>query len=53
MAPSVRPPSENAFENDIQSKRNDALDSAVGFGASFGFFAVLLIIGVAIKFLSL
>ncbi len=52
MAHSVRPPSENAFENDIQSKRNDALDSAVGFGASFGF-AVLFIIGVAIKFLSL
>ena len=27
----------NQFEESVQSKRNDAVDSAVGFGVSFGF----------------
>ncbi|TSB46783.1 YqzM family protein [Alkalicoccobacillus porphyridii] len=34
----------NKFEEDVQSKRNDAIDSGVGFVASFGFFATLFII---------
>lgn len=50
---SVRPPSENPFENDVQCKRNDAIDSAIGFIVSFGFFFTIFFIGVIIKFLSL
>ncbi|MCM3712789.1 YqzM family protein [Halalkalibacter oceani] len=34
----------NHFEKDVQSKRNDAIDSGVAFVASFGFFALLFII---------
>ncbi|MFC4183668.1 YqzM family protein [Saccharococcus thermophilus] len=40
----------NVFEKDVQSKRNDAVDSAVGFMVSFGFFATLFIIATLIKF---
>jgi hypothetical protein len=40
----------NVFEKDVQSKRNDAVDSAVGFIVSFGFFATLFIIATLIKF---
>ena len=50
---SVRPPSENPFENDVQCKRNDAIDSAIGFIVPFGFFFTIFFIGVIIKFLSL
>lgn len=39
----------NEFEKNIQSKRNDAIDSGIGFIWSFGFFAVLFIIGTTIK----
>jgi hypothetical protein len=39
----------NHFEKDMQSKRNDAIDSGVGFGASFGFFALIFIIATVIK----
>lgn len=39
----------NEFEQNVQSKRNDAVDSAVGFIVSFGFFATLFIIATAIK----
>jgi hypothetical protein len=39
----------NQFEKDVQDKRNDAIDSGVGFGVSFGFFALLFIIGTVIK----
>lgn len=39
----------NEFEKNVQSKRNDAIDSGVGFGVSFGFFAVLFIIATVIK----
>jgi hypothetical protein len=39
----------NEFENNVQSKRNDAVDSGVGFGVSFLFFTVMFIIGVTIK----
>ncbi|ASS91982.1 MAG: YqzM family protein [Bacillaceae bacterium] len=38
----------NEFEQNV-SKRNDAVDSAVGFIVSFGFFATLFIIATAIK----
>jgi hypothetical protein len=40
----------NEFEKDVQSKRNDAIDSGVGFIVSFGFFAILFIIATVIKF---
>lgn len=39
----------NEFEKDVQSKRNDAIDSGVGFGVSFGFFALIFIIATVIK----
>ncbi|MDZ5470919.1 YqzM family protein (plasmid) [Bacillus sp. 31A1R] len=40
----------NEFEKNVQSKRNDAIDSGVGFIVSFGFFATLFIIATVIKF---
>jgi hypothetical protein len=39
----------NEFEKNVQSKRNDAVDSGVGFVVSFGFFATLFIIATVIK----
>lgn len=39
----------NAFEKDVQSKRNDAIDSGVGFVISFGFFATMFIIATVIQ----
>jgi hypothetical protein len=39
----------NEFEKNVQSKRNDAVDSGVGFIVSFGFFAILFIIATVIK----
>ncbi|MDQ0231573.1 YqzM family protein [Metabacillus malikii] len=39
----------NEFEKSVQSKRNDAVDSGVGFIASFGFFALIFIIATAVK----
>ncbi len=39
----------NEFEQNVQSKRNDAVDSGVGFFVSFGFFATLFIIATIIK----
>ncbi|WP_246940527.1 MULTISPECIES: YqzM family protein [Bacillus] len=39
----------NQFEKSVQSKRNDAVDSGVGFVVSFGFFATLFIIATVIK----
>lgn len=39
----------NEFETNVQCKRNDAVDSAVGFIVSFGFFATLFIIATVIK----
>ncbi len=41
----------NDFERNVQSKRNDAIDSGVGFIVSFGFFATLFIIATVIKFI--
>ena len=34
----------NEFEHDVQSKRNDFLDSAVGFVVAFGFFSAIFVI---------
>jgi hypothetical protein len=39
----------NEFEKNVQSNRNDAIDSGVGFIVSFGFFAVMFIIATVIK----
>ncbi|KAB2338619.1 YqzM family protein [Cytobacillus depressus] len=39
----------NEFEKNVQSKRNDAIDSGVGFIVSFGFFATLFIIATVVK----
>ncbi|PLR93800.1 YqzM family protein [Bacillus sp. T33-2] len=38
----------NQFEKNVQSTRNDAVDSAVGFIVSFGFFATMFIIATVI-----
>ncbi|WP_409289379.1 YqzM family protein [Peribacillus sp. SCS-26] len=40
----------NEFEKNITSKRNDAVDSGVGFAVSFGFFAIMFIIATVFKF---
>lgn len=39
----------NEFEQNVQSKRNDFVDSVVGMIVSFGFFATLFIIATVIK----
>jgi len=41
----------NEFEKDVQTKRNDVIDSGIGFIASFGFFATLFIIATVIQLL--
>ncbi|GER66959.1 hypothetical protein BpJC7_09160 [Weizmannia acidilactici] len=38
----------NEFEQDVQSKTNDVVDSAAGFLVSFLFFAVMFIIATAV-----
>lgn len=42
----------NPFEKDVQCKRNDAMDSGVGFGVSFVFFALIYVIAVVVEFVS-
>jgi hypothetical protein len=39
----------NEFEKNVQYKGNDAVDSAVGFIVSFGFFTTMFIIATVIK----
>ncbi|MEH7111992.1 YqzM family protein [Neobacillus niacini] len=39
----------NEFEKNVQTKRNDAIDSGVGFIVSFGFFATMFIVATVIK----
>ncbi|MBM7645819.1 hypothetical protein JOD45_002038 [Scopulibacillus daqui] len=39
----------NEFEKDVQSKRNDFIDSLNGFNFSFLFFAIIFIIGIVIQ----
>jgi len=42
----------NPFEKDVQCKRNDAIDSGVGFLVSFLFFAFMYVIAVVIEFVA-
>ncbi|KAB2333933.1 YqzM family protein [Cytobacillus gottheilii] len=42
----------NEFEKNVQSTRNDAIDSGIGFVVSFGFFATLFVIATVIKFIA-
>lgn len=39
----------NEFEQNVQCKRNDAIDAGVGLFVSFGFFATLFIIATVVK----
>ncbi len=41
----------NDFEQNVQSKRNDAIDSGVGVIVSFGCFAPLFILATVIIFI--
>jgi len=41
----------NEFEKDVQTKRNDAIDSGVGFVVVFGFFALIFTIAQVIDLL--
>lgn len=41
----------NEFEKDVQTKRNDAIDSGVGFVVAFGFFALIFTIAQVIDLL--
>jgi hypothetical protein len=41
----------NEFEKSVQSKRNDAVDSGVGFVVSFGFFAAIFLMATLIQYL--
>lgn len=40
----------NPFEKDVQSKRNDLLDSAVAGVVSFSFFSLIFIIATVVHF---
>jgi len=43
----------NPFEGkNIQCRRNDAIDSGVGFGVSFGVFTLIFIIATIVEFVS-
>jgi hypothetical protein len=39
----------NEFEKNGKDKRNDAIDSGIGFIVSFGFFATMFIVATVIK----
>ncbi|MGY4690373.1 YqzM family protein [Salibacterium sp. K-3] len=39
----------NEFEKDVQSKRNDLVDSIVGFVVPFGFFTLIMVIATVIE----
>ncbi|MBD8003633.1 YqzM family protein [Bacillus norwichensis] len=43
--------SEFEFEQNVQSTRNDAIDSGVGFVVSFVFFTAIFVIGTVIEVL--
>ena len=38
----------NEFEHDVQSKRNDLIDSGIGFLVAFGFFSAIFIVATII-----
>jgi len=42
----------NEFEHDVQSKRNDLIDSGIGFVVAFVFFSGVFIIATAIEFIA-
>jgi hypothetical protein len=42
----------NEFEQNVQSKRNDAIDSGIGFVVSFGFFTIMFAIAVIVEFVA-
>lgn len=42
----------NEFEQNVQSKRNDAIDAGMGFVVSFAFFAVIFIIAAVVQFVA-
>ncbi|GAF65983.1 YqzM family protein [Alkalihalobacillus trypoxylicola] len=42
----------NHFEEDVQEKRNDAIDSGVGFVVSFVFFALIFVVASAVDVFS-
>ncbi|OLN23415.1 hypothetical protein BTO30_05495 [Domibacillus antri] len=39
----------NEFEKNVQSKRNDAVDSGVGFVVSFVFFSAMFVLATVIQ----
>ena len=39
----------NEFEHDVQCKRNDAIDSGIGFVVSGVFFTLIFVIAIVIK----
>ncbi|WP_342511216.1 YqzM family protein [Sporosarcina sp. FSL K6-1522] len=42
----------NEFEHDVQSKRNDAIDSGIGFAVAFVGFSAIFIIATIIDFIA-
>lgn len=42
----------NEFEHDVQSKRNDAIDSGIGFAVSFVAFSLIFIVATIIDFVA-
>ncbi|WP_342525366.1 YqzM family protein [Chryseomicrobium sp. FSL W7-1435] len=42
----------NEFENNVQSKRNDAIDSGIGFVASFVFFSTMFLVAVVVQYVA-
>jgi len=42
----------NEFEQNVQSKRNDAIDAGMGFVVSFVFFAAIFIIAAVVQFVA-
>lgn len=42
----------NEFEKNVQSTRNDAVDSGVGFVVSFGFFATIFVLATVMQLLA-
>ncbi|SFL65798.1 YqzM family protein [Salibacterium qingdaonense] len=39
----------NEFERDVQSKRNDLIDSVVGFVVPFAFFTIIMAVATIIE----
>ncbi|MFD2704120.1 YqzM family protein [Salibacterium lacus] len=39
----------NEFERDVQSKRNDLIDSVVGFVVPFAFFTIIMVVATVIE----